>query len=358
MKTFIGDNFTPPKSNLLSDSGVKPRLEYVDLAKGICIILVVALHTLPGFNFGGLNILRMPLYFMLSGIFFKQYDSFVVFVQKKINNLILPLMLFELIYLTFKWSINRELNFVQYFSSLMGGGVNNGPLWFLEVLFIISILFYVLKHFPKYIIMPFIFVVSLTGLYIISDKELNVPYYFAECLRGLPFFFIGNTISKTPIIRRNSKDRQLIITGFVTFFMIMLVLAYWGIQYSNPVDKFEFESVLINPISYYIVSALTVISFILVCKGINWLPMISYCGRYSIIILGLHAIIQSHISTPYYWITGHSLPNAVIFILTVLISWLSIPFFRKYFPYFTAQKNLFEAIRRRWAVPDEELAVK
>ena len=72
--------------------GEKKRIEYIDLMKGICITMVILLHC--GFFEGKLalineylKIFRMPLYFFLSGLFFKTYGGFSSFTIKKINNL-------------------------------------------------------------------------------------------------------------------------------------------------------------------------------------------------------------------------------------------------------------------------------
>ncbi len=59
------------------------RIEWIDLAKGICIILVVMLHARVDIGFS-LSHFRMPLYFVLSGLFFKTYGNFKGFIIKKI----------------------------------------------------------------------------------------------------------------------------------------------------------------------------------------------------------------------------------------------------------------------------------
>ena len=49
------------------------RIEFVDLTKGFCICLVVILHVFgesAGNTFNTLNLFMMPLYFILSGLFF------------------------------------------------------------------------------------------------------------------------------------------------------------------------------------------------------------------------------------------------------------------------------------------------
>lgn len=48
--------------------GNKKRIDFVDLAKGCCIILVVIGHCGVSKNIPGYEIVRMPLYFILSGL--------------------------------------------------------------------------------------------------------------------------------------------------------------------------------------------------------------------------------------------------------------------------------------------------
>ena len=59
---------------------VKKRVEYIDLMKGLCILTVVALHFKLFPEQSSLNYMQgaisIPLYFFLSGIFYKTYVSF------------------------------------------------------------------------------------------------------------------------------------------------------------------------------------------------------------------------------------------------------------------------------------------
>ncbi len=78
---------------------VTQRIDYVDLAKGICIMLVVYNHVCKLYHHTD-DILviqgsfRMPLYFILSGLFFKEYSGFSSFAKRKVNNLIVPFFFF------------------------------------------------------------------------------------------------------------------------------------------------------------------------------------------------------------------------------------------------------------------------
>lgn len=57
----------------------KQRIEFIDLAKGICIIMVVVGHCGAPFYIPGWEIVRMPLYFILSGLFLKTMEDGVNF---------------------------------------------------------------------------------------------------------------------------------------------------------------------------------------------------------------------------------------------------------------------------------------
>ena len=55
------------------------RMDFVDLTKGVCIILVVMAHIGGAFDqhdkHSMLSCFRMPLYCFLSGIFFKPFEG-------------------------------------------------------------------------------------------------------------------------------------------------------------------------------------------------------------------------------------------------------------------------------------------
>ena len=70
------------------------RIQFVDTAKGICILLVVMYHAgLVDNDTPCLSMLRMPFYFTLSGLFFKDYGGFRT-ILKKVNKLLVPFVFF------------------------------------------------------------------------------------------------------------------------------------------------------------------------------------------------------------------------------------------------------------------------
>lgn len=72
---------------------MKQRIEFVDLAKGFCILMVVLLHVYGDTSGEVIKIMgyfKLPLFFVLSGMFFKENDGILSFLKDKTNKLLMP----------------------------------------------------------------------------------------------------------------------------------------------------------------------------------------------------------------------------------------------------------------------------
>lgn len=118
--------------------------------KGICIILIILLHNQISFPCENLNHIlknmRIPLYFCLSGLFFKEYNGFIDFITRKFNKLTIPFIFFSyfpiiLCYIGHKYELKTYI--------LMVIEPYNAPLWFLRCLFITYILYFFFRKITK-----------------------------------------------------------------------------------------------------------------------------------------------------------------------------------------------------------------
>lgn len=107
--SFLSDNFVAPRRISSSD---KQRIEFIDLAKGVCILLVVLLHCSYTKEVPALKAMRMPLYFILSGLFFKDYGGIVPFLHKKVNKLFVPFCFFAILGLLLVLISSRKFSFL------------------------------------------------------------------------------------------------------------------------------------------------------------------------------------------------------------------------------------------------------
>ena len=339
------------------------RIEFIDLAKGFCIILVVAVHTADFCNVGFplhtvIKSFRMPLYFCVSGLFFKRYEDFSGFLKRKTNKLAIPFFFFYLLtsvllanalhYVGFEVRNSQYLGWQSLYSFITPEKFPNRPIWFLLCLFWVNTIFYGIVALSEKIFKEegsrACSVIAITALcrttgYAMSTSGINLPAFIDTALSCMPFFCFGYLLKRyTDVLRPNMMDKYiplwLIILAGVTFY-------FRGGEEGMGFDPNE------TAVDIIIGGFAGSLAILLLSKRIGHLPLVSYWGRYSIIILCTHmlviqptCLILRHIGfaevVPAGWM-------CVITLTIVMFSYLAIiPLCIKFIPWFTAQKDLIK----------------
>ena len=107
------------------------RIPWIDIGKGIGIILVIAGHTFTeGQFYVWLNSFHMPLFFLLAGILCDPYNRNIKFdVHKKLINFVVPFILFLGVQFVFWILVDHNYH-----------AFNMGPIWFLLGIFGVEII--------------------------------------------------------------------------------------------------------------------------------------------------------------------------------------------------------------------------
>lgn len=325
----------------------KKRIEYIDLMKGLCILTVVALHFKLFPEKSSLNYMRgaisIPLYFFLSGIFYKTYKGFIDLCIRKINKLIIPLIFFSTLFLIVglpaQW-VSHGLLFPQTSISIFL--FNNYPLWFLKALFIANLLYYfIFKYIPNDIIKTFIcFALCWIGIYL-SNKYIpimeliNKQTNLFNALIGLIFMHIGMLSNKYNIIRQTLSKTKINLLILCTFLVLLLTA-------TDNTDFFQ-RKYNANYINFLLASTSGAFFVLFISQKIQKLFLISFLGRYSLIVLGTHLIYQGVFSPILiHFIKQPQVSTWISFIITItLLYTIGIKIIIKLFPQFSAQKDLF-----------------
>lgn len=322
------------------------RIAYIDFMKGFCILLVVIFH-INNHAFDApysamLQQFRIPMYFFLSGLFFKPYDGFTDFTRRKINNIIIPFLFFMIlgvIHCFFRNLVNAQFDLYQTLHAMPRNPIYpNIPIWFLAALFEVNIIYYLLKKvINRYITIALAFVLSAMG-YWVATRGYFLIAYIDIALVALPFFILGTESRKLGLLE---KGPSLIVR--IVLIVTVLVILYF---FSERIDMFK--RVYPNYLMFYLLPSLSIISLLFICQYLKRpVPIISHIGRYSIIVLGTHFLVL------------HSLPFSpdnlwqslgVLAIITA-IEYPIIFVFRKYLPRLTAQEPFFY---ERWQLKDPE----
>lgn len=324
-------------------SSSKPRLEFIDLAKGICITLVVCYH-------GGvitwplLLMLRMPLYFMLSGLFYKDYGGITNLIAKKADKLIIPFLFFLTVTVLSGIILNcifPAYTFVKFNDISLFKPIPS-PVYFLLCLFWDNIIFFVVRLLSKGIVQELTIVSIITAIGIfLTIKDIFLPLHLTSAFMSIPFFYAGVQTRKISSLQNNSKNHFRDVLIFVISLVTVWILA----SYFNwpDINMYECHAALNDILIYIPLSMVMVYGFLHLCKVIKHIPILSYLGRYSIITLGIHNIILGLIINAMKSIIGidSSWPGVIV---TIIICILIIPIFRNIFPAMTAQKEILTPI--------------
>ncbi len=209
----------------MSEEPAKQRIGFIDLAKGVCIILVVVRHChVPVDRIPGLESMRMPLYFVLSGLFFKDYGGWVNFLVRKTNKLLVPFLFWYLLGCAFYYAASLVkpgiLNGTPHgiLDLFVSRSVLNFPIWFLLALFWCNVLFCTISLYVKKDALRILLVCLLGSLGVyLEQKEIFVPLFMSPALRSLPFFAFGYYLKHSGILYPNRCDRYNVLFAFLAW---------------------------------------------------------------------------------------------------------------------------------------------
>lgn len=291
--------------------GKKERIEYVDIAKGYLILLVVLGHLLPEsvvktwiYSF------HIPAFFALSGITSNYSHSFQLnplsFIGKRASSILRPFFLFELL-----GALGRGIRFgfhqrwKAFFGDFITLYFNNTVDWFLFALFFSELIHYYLKkksiysgHSQRNIIYIYISCLLLGTL-------LPSGHFFAVLswiLLGTGFMGLGSLYEKT--ILKYSQNLAVIV---IVAFMLVVNAIYFG-----RVSIYDHQ--LRNPVLFLVMGFAGTLLVLGVSENLKP-PLIRDIGRCSLWIMGTHLPLRNII----YALLDGVLPEYSLIILTLVL---------------------------------------
>lgn len=281
----------------------KERIEYIDIAKGITILLVIVGHTINNpFLKQVIYTFHMPLFYILSGYFFKPKSSNKEVLKKGFKKLIIPYIISSLIitmFYTTKAIIKQddamqimrgwidsllfgsgEIKGINYFT---GNVINEiGAIWFLLSLFWVQILFNFLckiKSEKKQIVI--MIMTSIIGF--ILPKYIWLPLSIETSFVAIIFYFVGYQLKQKKIMEKKLNFTVKVLIGIIWILGACccntnIVSNTYNLWYINIVTGI-LGSYLVIEISKSIE------------KNKNFIKnFLQWCGKNSLYILCIHAI--------------------------------------------------------------------
>lgn len=286
--------------NIKSKSGIA-RFTWIDIAKGIATLLVVYRHVLYGIGRRGVDVgdilwnlnemvysFRMPLFFILSGIFFArsvEKRSRGQFITYKARTLMYPYILWALIQVTLQVILSRYTNsdrgLEDYLFILIKPRAID-QLWFLYTLFNVTILYFFVKYIVRIPKAPLL-LLTLLSLYFSSYFE---QYSLISDMLFFTFFFqFGDVMSS----KLRSIDFQQLISSKKAMWLMLPVFAlsqWYFLENMDDIATYELAAVALFGSIY-------TIAFSLMIADYKWSDFFESVGRNSLQIYVMHVIISS-----------------------------------------------------------------
>lgn len=308
---------------------MKNRIDWIDLAKGITILLVIVGHTVGSPLRGIIFSFHMPLFFILSSVTFRysaDKEQFVTNAKKAFKHLVVPAYvmyaLVTCIFVLQNLSLFTSAEFVKAFvgdrllSAFFASGVEitmaskvispMGIPWFLIVLFLGRTLFdcLQLKLSGKCLIVCSV-ILSVIGVWFGSVQWL--PLSFDIVLAIQPLFYVGMHFG---IFKVESKPAfKLMISGVI--WAVVLIISY---IFAYHYMELACRRYTLYPLCYVgaIAGTLAVAEISVIIGSLKrFVAPLLYLGKNSLYMLCIH-ILDSSLFYKFWNLSENSYVNAVL----------------------------------------------
>ena len=294
---------------------VEKRVEYVDIAKGIGIMLVVMGHNdfalISPFAHKLIYSFHMPMFFFMSGMFFKPNIPFWSFLWNRFNRVLKPFL--AILLLIYFASISfSKVSLVMATRRLLKAMYANGhyldwvQLWFLPHLFAVSLFaYFFFKVIQRTRVFQFRWVI-LVVMYIASILSIKLfwPFEFNLLgkdftLYGLPFSIDIAVVSGFFFIfgyELNRKQNDALFENPLTLLIsgITLLLLVWYLPARIDFNTRQFDSLIVNTIEAFL-GIFFILALSKQLERVGWLStLFRYIGQASLIILIFQVPIQAY----------------------------------------------------------------
>jgi len=298
---------------------MKQRIGYIDIAKGLCILLVMMVHIGIPEPLPNLYNVKVPLFFVLSGFFFREPDSMKGLLIKKLRTILIPFLFFYVVsYIIYYVMLlmSPSLGTLTKANGILDVFLQkeyfNGPLWFLPCLFWVYIInTMVFRYFQNnYLHALIIMMLGCLG-YLLSQVHVNLPLTMDTALTAIPFFYVGYLLNKIEFF---SVFKSKYVASILCVVAYLLVLICPDFKVSMSINRYDG-----NIAELYIACTLLTISIVELSKAVGGVRQLTYIGENTLLILCTHHLIYRPIKIIVVRFVNVSVEPYVTFVITIVV---------------------------------------
>ena len=283
------------------------RDNILDIAKGLGIILVIMGHISQNALLSRfIYTFHMPLFFFASGIslFFtlQKQDNFKKFFSKKFFSIIVPYIIFSIIFLAY-WIVLekhfREPSSTSALSVFLNIFVSkadiqlyptNAVLWFLPCLFSSLIIsYFLIKLFKKKYVLVSVIIFAIG--FILSNSKIYMPFALETAMIAQLFVILGYAFKSIKVSNENVLNNKFL--NYIIF-PLLLVLLLIIIKLNGTVNMLS--HIYNNPV-YFVIGALSGIGIVFTLANfinykIKFAKYLIYLGKSSFVLMIVHEPVK------------------------------------------------------------------
>lgn len=206
----------------------KGQLEFINIAKGIGILMVVWAHAKGPFT-DYMYQFHMPLFFLISGYLFNSRNTPGQFVLKKIKSLYIPFAFWNVFFVVMRSVFHIEEykgvffweKILKIILTLDKDGQFLGATWFLGALFTVSICYKLMDYYLPAVRNKSVFLAILFGAAAVLGFSVTLPYMLSRTLILSFFFAVGRVV-------REYKDQFSVFDTKLVFLFSVIMFGVIG----------------------------------------------------------------------------------------------------------------------------------
>lgn len=249
------------------------RVAWIDLCKGIGILLVLLGHTLrTDVSLVYIYGFHMPLFFFLSGLVCneKKYN-WSSFLKSRFNTLIIPYILFYLLTWIYWLFVERSFRpiYLEWWQPLIGmvygaqwHGLmdHNGILWFLPCLFMTEVFFFAVSRVAeKWKQAIIVICLAVCGFLI----KVNLPWCVNIAMVSLQFFWLGNLGRDYLLRSKRSSITSCFFAAIVLVGGYVILCPVWNNHINMATCAYG------NILGFEILSMLGIMGLVMLCNSLT-----------------------------------------------------------------------------------------
>lgn len=292
---------------------MEKRIEWIDIAKGFGIMMVVLGHyilseTGPLYEIKSLiYAFHMPLFFICSGYLFNtqvSHGDFIPFVHKRCGSLLIPYISYSLLLSAFEIGVSLLKREPPHIGDRVVGmivqvrGLNySGTHWFITWMFVTQILMFVILLISRKKIVNIALVIILFCIGSHLEKiNCKLPWHLDAALVAILFLEVGILLRQFENEKGISftKNKEVLVLGIVLLLFCICYKLNDNILNGERIDIYDTR--IGNPIMYVLLGTFGSYVLIYVSRKLQKIKIgekIALLGRHFLAIYAMHKIIGS-----------------------------------------------------------------